>query len=255
MNKVLSIKYGKIFGLALILILTTGYLILTTTRASAQTMSNGSYIIQMGNLNMSAGKPTGSGFKLLFTAGQTSPGLYSGTNYKVRAGFEYIKSIIPFRFTVSDTFIDFGTVSPTVPVLRTNLLTVSNSSAFGYQVTTSQNHNLRVNTTGAEIPQTTCNGGGTGNCTTSTAALWDDPLTYGFGYRCDNINGTDCDPQFATTDYYRPFISSPSAIMVMHGPNAGKNKIIQVTYKLNIAGSQTAGLYTNVINYIATPTF
>ncbi len=241
-----------VLAIIFLLLLNTKYNILNTL-SNAQTMSNSDYIIQMGNLNSIAGKPTGPNYKVLFTVGQTGPGLYSGTNYKVRAGFEYIKSIIPFRFAVSSILIDFGTVSPTIPVLRTNRLTISNGSAFGYQVTSSQNHNLRLETRGIDIPATACD---SGNCTPTTAATWTNSLTYGFGYRCDNINSSDCDNQFATSNnYYKPFISLPSAIIVMRGNNVGRNKVAQIIYKLNIAGSQIAGLYTNVLNYIATPTF
>ena len=223
------------------------------TCANAQTMSNDEYIIQMGNLNSISGRPTGSNYKLLYTVGQTGPGLYSGTSYKARAGFEYIKSIIPFRFQVSSTLIDFGTVSPTIPVLRTNQLTVSNGSAFGYQVTASQNHNLRLSSQATEIPATACDNG---TCTPTAAGKWTSSLVYGFGYRCSNISGSDCEIEFATsTDYYKPFISSPSTAVVMIGTTAGKSKVAEITYKLNISGSQAPGLYTNVIHYIATPTF
>lgn len=247
MNK-LKVRNWKIF-----LLLTSCFLILASAPpALAQTMSNDNYIIQMGNLNMSAGKPTGSGYKLLNTLGQTGPGLYSGTNYTVRAGFEYILSTIPFRFSIDRTFIDFGIINPTFPVLRANVLTVSNGSAYGYQVTVSQNHNLRVNASGAEIPATACDGP---SCTPTTAAAWTSSLTYGFGYRCNNISGTDCDSQFSDATYYKPLISSPSAIIVMGSPNVGRNKVSQIVYKLNVAGNQPAGLYQNVINYIATPTF
>jgi len=219
---------------------------------NAQTMSNDNYVIQMGNLNSIAGQPSSPNYKMLFTVGQTGPGFYSGTNYRAKAGFEYIKSIIPFRFTISNILIDFGPISPTVPVLRTNQLTISNGSAFGYQVTASQNHNLQTDPASFNIPATTCD---SGNCTPPTAAVWNNSLTYGFGYNCQNIVGTDCDPQFSDITYYKPFISSPSAIVVMSGHNAGKGKTTQITYKLNISGSQVAGLYTNVINYIAMPTF
>jgi hypothetical protein len=222
--------------------------------ALAQTMSNSDYIIQMGNLNSISGKPTGSGFKLSYTSGQTGPGLYSGTNYKVRAGFQYISSIIPFRFSITNNFIDFGIINPTSPVLRTSLLTISNGSAFGYQVTASDNHNLRVNSSGNEIPPATCGDSGP-TCTPTTAGPWTSTLTYGFGYRCDNNTGTDCNTQFTDSTYYKPFIASPSAVAVMSGATVGRNKVTQITYKLNISGSQPAGLYTNVINYIATPTF
>jgi hypothetical protein len=229
--------------------------LLFASKALAQTMSNSQYIIQMGNLNSISGHPTGSGYALLYTAGQTSPGLYSGTNYKVRAGFEYILSIIPFRFTISNTFVDFGTISPTYPVFRTSQLTVSNGSTYGYQVTASQNHNLRDIGSGNEIPPTACD---SGPCTTSSAGPWTSSLTYGFGYRCDNNNGTDCDSQFLPptySNYYRPFVSSPSAVMVMSGTNVGRNKQVTITYQVNVSRIQAAGLYTNVINYIATPKF
>ena len=210
-------------------------------------------MIEMGNLNSISGKPTGSGYALSYTSGQTGNGLYSGTNYKVRAGFQYISSIIPFRFSIDKTFIDFGTVTPGSFIQRTNLLTISNGSAFGYQVTVSQNHNLRVNATGQEIPATVCNSGSP--CTTSTAGIWNDPLTYGFGYNCQNVSGTDCVPGFTDATYYKPFIASPSAVAVMSGLVVGTNKQVTISYQLNVSGSQAPGLYTNIINYIATPTF
>jgi hypothetical protein len=234
------------------LILSALYLILYAASVNAQTMSNSLYMIRMGNLNSISGRPTGSGFKLSYTSGQTGAGLYSGTNYKVRAGFAYIKSIIPFRFAITNLFIDFGFVSPTFPVLRTSTLTISNGSAFGYQVTASDNHNLRANDSGAEIPPTICD---SGNCTTTTAGIWSSTTTYGFGYNCQNTSGTDCNPQFANTTYYRPFAASPAAVMVMSDIHVIKNAVTQITYKLNVSGSQAGGLYTNVINYIATPNF
>jgi hypothetical protein len=237
-----------------LLILATLYLALYTASTNAQTMSNGTYIIQMGNLNAISGKPTGSGFKLSFTAGQTGPGLYSGTNYKVRAGFQYILPRTPFRFSITNMFIDFGIISPTSPVLRTSLLTVTNGSAFGYQVTVSDNHNLRADASGAEIPPTACGDSGP-TCTITSAGPWTSSLTYGFGYRCDNQTGTDCSTQFNNATYYEPFAASPSATVVMSSGSLGKNKVTQITYKLNINGTQPSGLYTNVINYIASPAF
>ncbi len=236
------------------LILSALYLILYAASVNAQTMSNSLYMIRMGNLNSISGRPTGSGFKLSYTSGQTGAGLYSGTNYKVRAGFAYIKSIIPFRFALTNLFIDFGFVSPTNAVLRNSLLTVYNGSAFGYQVTASDNHNLRANNSGAEIPPTACGDSGP-TCTTTSAGPWTSSLTYGFGYRCDNQTGTDCDPQFANVNYYKPFAASPAAVMVMSDIHVVRSAKTQITYKLNISGNQQGGLYTNVINYIATPNF
>lgn len=243
--------------LTIFLILSTFYFLPSITPALAQTMSNTNYTLQMGNLNMTAGKPTGPSNKLNLTVGQTAPGLYSktGVNYKVRAGFQYIKSIIAFAFSISETNINFGTLSPTTPVTRTNNLTISNGSANGYQITAFENHQLSVPSTGSIIPDTTCDDG---TCTESTSALWNNTLTYGFGYRCDNVTGTDCASGFTTANYYKQFADNSipeTAQAVMSGTNVGRSKQVQVTYKVNVSSSQPPGIYTNVITYIATPTF
>ena len=233
----------------------TYFLSLISSGAYALTMSNSNYILQMGNFNMASGKPTGDNYKLGFTAGQTAPGLFTGTNYKVRSGFQYIKSIISFAFSVSSTSIDFGVLPPTEPVTRTNNLTISNGSANGYAVTASENHQLLVAASGALIPDTTCDNG---TCTQSSSSDWTNTLTYGFGYRCDNITGTDCASGFATSALYKQFADNSlgeTAQNVMNGANVGRNKQATITYKVNISNTQAAGLYTNVITYIATPTF
>lgn len=234
------------------IILTFSFFIVNVTPVVAQTMSNANFILRFGNFNTAAGKTSTGGFTLNLTVGQTAPGLYTGTNFKVRSGFQYIMSIIPFSFSISQTNIDFGTVSPTVAVLRSNTLTVSNGSAFGYQVTASENHPLLTPSSGQAIPDTTCD---SGTCTPTTAAAWTLPGTYGFGYRCDNLSAADCDSQFSTSTFYKPFAASPSAVTLMSSTNVGRGRKGQITYKLNIASTQAAGLYTNIINFIATPSF
>jgi hypothetical protein len=243
----------KIFLLEsyLILLIFSFSQVVDSKEADAQTMTNSNYILQMGNLNSFSGRGTGSGNTLTFTGGQSGANLFSGPNFKVKLGFQYIYPFA-FRFSISSIFIDFGIISPTIPVTRSNQLTVTNHSAYGYQVTVSQDHNLRVDSTGNEIPATTCDGG---SCTPTTAAAWTSSLVYGFGYRCDNVSGTDCDAQFSTGTFYKPFVASPSAVVVMSSTTVGTNRKTNVTYKVNVSGSQAPGLYKNILNYIATPTF
>lgn len=221
----------------------------------AITMKNDNYILQLGTFTTAAGKPTGSGVKLGITVGQTAPGLFTGTNYKVRSGFQYVHSIIPFTFTISETLIDFGTLSPTNPITRTNDLAISNGSANGYSVTAIENHELMDQTQGVRIPDTTCD---TGTCSETLSGPWANTLTYGFGYRCDNLSGTDCQTGFTDSAYFKQFTDnskSESAQSVMKGANVGRNKKVKITYKVNISGTQEAGNYENVVTYIATPTF
>lgn len=250
MKSVFKIQYSIIF-----LLLNFALFCLFYAHAiNAQTsMSNSSYVIRFPNLNSFAGKPTNASYKLGITGGQIAPGLYSGSNYKVRAGFQYIKSIIPFSFAISSIFVDFGPITPGTPITRTNFLTVSNGSAYGYTVLARENHQLMVNASGEVIPDTTCD---SGTCNEQTSAAWSSLTTYGFGYRCDNIAGADCQSDFSNAANYKQFASSASGELaqpVMRGLNAGRNIQTQITYKVNISATQPAGYYENAITFIAVP--
>ncbi len=221
--------------------------------ADAITMRNDRYKIQGGNFNSFAGKSTGASGTITTTGGQNAIGLFAGTNYKVRSGFQYIYSVIPFTFSISTITINFGGLNPGEPITRTNTLTISNGSAYGYQVTASENNSLRVLSTGVDIPDTTCDAG---TCTETTSAAWTSPLTYGFGYRCDDLAGTDCSTDFSTSTFYKQFANiekGESPQIIMSGANVGRNKQVQVTYKVNVSGTQPSGGYQNIIQYIATP--
>lgn len=247
--------FSSLLFLLTILLILYGQRVITTEQIKAFTMSNANWVIDFGNLNMTSGKPTGANYKVSNTVGQIAPGLYTGTNYTVRAGFQYVYSLIPFRFSISGLTIDFGALTPTNPVTRTNSLTISIGTANGYTVRAYENHALLRNETGSLIPDTTCD---TGLCTDTTSAAWSNTLTYGFGYRCDNVTGTDCATGFTTSTFYKQFANdtySESPVPVMAGSNVGKNKSVQITYKVNISGTQPPGEYTNQIIYLAIPTF
>ena len=236
----------------LIAILAGAYFFLTTPIAQALTMSNTLYIVNSSTLNSISGQSTGSNNKLDITVGENGAGFYSGTNYKIRAGFEYMHNTITFAFSINGMRIDFGSLDAGSPVTRTNELVVSNGSAYGYQVTAQESTPLFDPSNGNAIPNTTCDNG---LCTATTSDSWTNALTYGFGYRCDNISGTDCASGFTNATYYKSFAASPSAAVVMESTNVGKNRTVQITYKVNISATQATGLYSNYITYIATPKF
>ena len=225
-------------------------LCVSVVAANAETLNSDSYQIQMGNLNMGAGLPSSDSYKLGVTGGQTAPGLYSSTGYIVRAGFWYLKSIIPFSFTISDLTIDFGTLTPGTPKTLTNMLSVSAGGAGGYQVTASESALLTSPAGTATIPNTTCNGNGQ-TCNATTAQPWTNNSKYGFGY---NMSGNDVPTTFVDSTYFRPFAQAFGAT-VMSNPKVGRNRVGTVTYKVNISGSQAAGDYENYIIFVATPSF
>ena len=245
----------KIFRFALcIFILRFAFCILHLSEVSAQSsIRSPNYKIDWPNVNMGAGLPYSTNYKMGITMGQTAPGLYSSTGYKIRAGFQYIHSIIPFSFSISDISIDFGSLTPGVPTTQTNTLTVSVGGAGGYVVKASENNPLK-STAGATIPDTLCDGGAN-TCTETTAKPWTSNSAYGFGF---NMSGTDIPADFVDSTYFRQFADrsvgeQPQTIMT--GTNVGRNKQATVTYKVNISSLQPAGRYENILSFLAIPSY
>ncbi len=251
-------KNSSLIVLVFLLILTTCYMILSTASVTeAITMKNSDYIIQMGNLNTGSGKGSNGQYGLTVTLGQTAPGLFSGANYTLRSGFQYIYSIIPFTFRISPLEIDFGSLTPTNFVTRTQLITVSNGSAYGYVVTAAENHPLSVPESGAAIPNTACD---SGTCNASTASVWTNTFAFGLGYRCEYENRTPstCASDFSTSNSFRPFADKSSGQtpqVVTSASNITRTTTETLTYKINVSASQAPGDYSNVLEFIATPTF
>lgn len=215
----------------------------------AENLSSDNYEIQMGNINMGAGIPASTNYRIGLTGGQNAPGLYTSTGYKVKAGFWYVFPVIPFSFTISDLSVNFGTLTVGTPSTQTNLLSVSAGGAGGYQVTASESASLATLGGSATLPDTTCNGGANA-CTQSQAKIWSDNTKYGFGY---NVSGNDVPSDFIDSTYFRPF--STSGAVIMSNSQVTRNSVATVTYKINISGSQAAGDYENYILFIATPTY
>ena len=209
------------------------------------------YIIQMPNLNSGAGLPTSSNYKVSSTIGQTAPGLFSSAGYRVKSGFQYIYSIIPFSFTVSSTSINFGSLIAQTPSTATNTLTVSSGGAGGYQVKASENNPLKIGSTGTTIPDTNCDI----SCSETTAGVWTSSSRYGFGF---NMSGDDIPADFTNSTYYRQFANrdgAESPQIVMSSIYVGTGRQSTVAYKVNISGIQPAGVYNNMITYTAIPSY
>jgi hypothetical protein len=209
------------------------------------------YIIQMPNLNSGAGIPYSTNYGVGTTIGQTAAGLFTSSGYYVKSGFQYIYSIIPFSFTISSISINLGHLVPQTPSTASETLTVSSAGAGGYQVVASENHPLQVLGSAKTISNTNCNT----SCTITTAGVWNLNSKYGFGF---NMSGTDIPADFTDLTYFRPFADrsiSQTPQVVMSSIYVGANRQSTVTYKVNIAGTQAAGVYNNIIMYTAIPSY
>jgi len=219
------------------------------------------YEIQFPNFNAGAGVPKSTNFWTSGTLGQTAAGLFSSTNFRVKSGFQYIKTIIPFSFSISNISVNFGNLTPGTPETRTATLTVKAGGAGGYSVKAQENHPLQIVGSATYIPNTSCD---SGTCNKTQAQLWTLNSTYGFGF---NMTGDDVPSDFVNSNYFRPFANAaasedPAIVMAKtqvtwNYPNNAWPWESQatITYKVNVSGTQPAGTYTNIVKFTAIPAF
>jgi hypothetical protein len=219
----------------------------------ADTLTSPAFEIKMSTINITGGNKSSSSYKLTDTVGQTFQGQFDSAGYVIKAGFQYIYTLTPFTFTISNLDLNFGSLVTGTPSLLTNLLTVTTGSAYGYTVKVIEDHPLRLITGSITIPDTACDLASP--CTQTDATPWTDNARYGFGY---NIQGDDVETaDFVDNTYFRPFpiqtTDLPATVMTRSG--VATASAATVTYKINISGNQAAGTYQNNLQYIAIPSF
>lgn len=162
----------------------------------------------------------------------------------------------PISLNVSNNIIDYGPLSPTNQIYRTSNLSITNNNKKGFIVIAYENHPLTTTGSNTFIPDSTCDNG---SCSEVTSAIWTNMLTYGFGYRCDNVSSSnDCPIEFNQTDYYKQFSDNSKnekGQIIMSSNLPSSNHETQITYKVNISKTQPGGSYNNTITYLAIPKY
>jgi hypothetical protein len=208
---------------------------------------------------MAGGGSTSPDYQMTITGGQTSPGLFSSSGYKIRSGFQYIHSIIPFSFSISALSLDFGDLTTNVLTNKKELtLKVNSGSAGGYQITVQENKAL-TSTAGTTIIDTGCDN--IDACDQTDSGTWASTSTYGFGY---TMTGKDVPTEFSSSKYKRfanaSNIPTENPVKIMgltpvEDVVAEKNKLATMSARINISGLQAAGVYHNILTFTAIPTF
>jgi len=254
MTKKPSLDSKKIkYYLITFIFLASIFTFVNTSPIFADDLKSPAFEIQMSTINITGGDKSSTSYKLSDTVGQTFQGQFNSTGYVILAGFQYINTLTPFSFKISNLAINFGSLVPGTPSLLSNTLTVTTGSAFGYSVKAIEDHPLQISNGSITIPDTACDLATP--CLPTDANVWSDNTRYGFGY---NMSGTDVDTtDFVNANYFRPFpvqnIDNP--VVVMSRGNIATSSAATVSYKLNVSGSQAAGTYQNSIQYIAIPSF
>lgn len=221
--------------------------------SNAVDMESSGYRILYGTVNSGGSTQSSSSYNLTTSLGQQAASEFQSTGYTIKAGFQYIESIIPFTFTISNTSINLGTITPNTDSTGSTTLTVDFGSESTYSVAVIQNTDL-TSSNGNSIPGTSCNGGAQ-TCTKSSSKLWTSSSSYGMGY---NIQGDDTPADFLSNSYYRPFpdqSQSDEPVEIMSGQHVGASRQATLTIKTNVSSIQEAGSYHNILTFIATPGF
>lgn len=209
------------------------------------------YRIVFPNFNSGAGIPSSDNYSLNSTLGQTAAGQFSSSGYRVKSGFQYISSIIPFSFSISDIQKNFGVLTPDSPSTSTSTLIVSAGGAGGYTVKASENNPLQTIDGLNTIIDTLCDT----TCGESVAGSWTSTTKYGFGF---NMSGDDIPVDFTNANYFRQFAdrsNTETAKTVMGSVNVGRERTATITYKINVGNVQPAGTYQNIITFTAIPSY
>lgn len=209
-----------------------------TTKAYAEITANDNWAIEINDINITTDTPVND--KKKQPANNTPNPLQPST---------------PFSFSVSTDIIDYGPLSPTNQIYRTSNLLISNANKKGFMVIAYENHPLITTGSNSFIPDSTCDNG---SCSEVTSAIWANTLTYGFGYRCDNVSGNDCPIGFNQIDYYKQFSDNSKnekGQIIMSNNQPVSNHETQITYKVNISKTQDSGSYNNEITYLAIPKY
>lgn len=158
----------------------------------------------------------------------------------------------PLRFSLSSEIIDFGPLSPTNQVIRTNSISIYNKGSQPVNVLVFADHSLQ-DPQNNSIPNTTCDNG---NCNIDSPYEWKSNLTYGLGYRCDSIQGLICSANPITPSFFKPFPNTSigdSSQEIFSLPGDMLSGSGEITYKVNIPPTQPNGFYTNTVTYILIP--
>ncbi len=168
----------------------------------------------------------------------------------------------------TDAAVLFTTVSTTNAFVHAcHDLTISTNGVTGYGITAEENQSL-LRTGGDSNDKTIDDSlGNAGTMTHAVSDAWSTTTVNGFGYSCVLSTGGQGDCVITAGTNYRQFPCTGAAGVC--DPDGGGEavttvasslvpvsaKVSRIEYKLNISGVQPAGAYSNVITYIASPTF
>lgn len=236
-----------------LVLLCLGLFFTIATQTKANIMTNDSYELQpyfLDRVNLRV--PNNNQAIQEDIAPQSEEKQSEATAYIIEIGFSYAKNQLPYSVFISSDLLNFGNLIPGEPIIRNALYETNSNSLAGYSILLQENRALSSQND-QFIPDTACD---TGTCTEVVPAVWKNPLTYGFGYRCDSLSGTGCLNHFENRENFKRLPSKAENEKMQPTIDTyliGTNNVYQFTYKVNISPGLVGNEYQNTIKYIILP--
>ncbi|HUD44185.1 MAG TPA: hypothetical protein VMR41_01450 [Patescibacteria group bacterium] len=147
------------------------------------------------------------------------------------------KTIPYLSLSISADNLVFSPLTPANPLTRNTTLSLNGTAANVFMYSDSPLQTIKK----AIIPATTCD---TGACSENDADIWQQSLTYGFGYHIDSL------PQ---NSYKQLPQNINKYIEVLALDQTANRTSTNLLYKINIPTAQAAGEYNTTSTYLAIP--
>ena len=177
-------------------------------------------------------------YMLKDTLGEPIIGPGTSETYKTKAGFWYMVTTAISLIVDSNT-VNLGTLTPGTPVTGQTIISVATDAWDGYDLYTSQNHQMLHMDTVTTIPNYSCDIG--------TPCLWS-----GVGLGFSVTAGTSVEAKWGTSPNFK-YAYFPLSPTVFHQKSGYLSGVDQTTvgYKLDAPSTQKSGTYSNIITYTA----
>lgn len=215
-------------------------IILLFPNGSFAAMSSDNYKIDADVMGVGGDVGTSESFRLTDTIGEPIIGVGASETYKSKAGFwEMVNTSV--TLTVDSNTVNLGSITPGSPVEGDSEITVTTDSWGGYDLLTSENHNMTHTDTVTTIPDYSI------SCDIDNPCAW---TGVGLGFTVKS--GTSVEAKWGSSPNYNfaYFPESADAFHSKSGYTSGGDQTV-VGYKVDTSASQQSGQYSNIITFTA----
>lgn len=202
-------------------------------------MNSANFRIDADSINSGGGESSSANFGAFDTIGEAFAGNASSANFAVGEGFQS-SLVFGISLSLDSTTKNLGSINPGTPITGTTIATVTTDAWGGYDLAINQDNNLTHTDNTTTIPSYACS--------IASPCLWSGT---GFGFTVKS--GTNVEAKwYVNPNYYYAAIPNVSTVFHTKDGYTSGGDATTIEYKLDVSTSQRAGIYDNIVTYVAT---